>query len=101
MGWNTLSGSEEGRSVWNFDDGLGNDLSGGGNHAALHGDAVLLEADVVDLGGVLLWSNRIARGFFAFEYSTRKQLRVDGVPDVNGNQAQDVGEPSGVFAGSR
>ena len=103
VGWNTpLSGSEEGLiGFWNFDDGLGNDLSGGGNHAALHGDAVLLEADVAGLGGGVYSGQIESPGAFSLSnIPPGSNYVLTAFLDVNGNQAQDVGEPSGVFAGS-
>lgn len=101
--WNTpLTGNEEGLlGFWNFDDGEGSDLSGSGNHAELHGDAVIREEVVSGLGG----------GVFSSKFESSNTFSLSTIPsgnnyvltafmDVNGNGTPDAGEPSGGYDGN-
>ena len=101
IGWNVpLTGNEEGLiGFWNFDDGIGQDLSGFGNHAELHGDAAILEETVSGLGSdvfaVVLES---PGGYTLDNILPGDNFEVTAFLDVNGNGAPDEGEPAGEYA---
>ena len=101
VGWNVpLTGEEEGLiGFWNFDDGLGQDLSGFGNHAELHGNAAILEEVVPGLGGEVFSAVLESPGVYALDnIPPGNNFAVTAFLDVNGNGAPDEGEPAGEYA---
>lgn len=100
-GWNVpLTGDEEGLiGFWNFDDGLGEDLTGFGNHAELHGNAVILEEIVPGLGSDVFSVILESPGGYTLEnILPGNNFAVTAFLDVNGNHTPDEGEPAGEYA---
>ena len=100
-GWNVpLTGNEEGLiGFWNFDDGLGEDLSDFGNHAELHGNAAILEEIVPGLGSDVFSAVLQLPGDYTLDnILPGNNFAVTAFLDVNGNGAPDEGEPAGEYA---
>ena len=94
VGWNSpLTGTEEGLlGFWNFDDGSGTYLSTYGNHADLHGDAVIVEEIVAGLGGGVFNASFESTGPFTLSnILPGSNYAITAFLDVNGNGAPDVG----------
>lgn len=100
-GWNVpLTGDEEGLiGFWNFDDGLGQDLSGLGNHAELHGNAAILEEIVPGLGSDVFSVVLESPGGYTLDHILPgNNFAVTAFLDVNDNHTLDEGEPAGEYA---
>lgn len=101
--WNRpLTGTENGLAgYWNFDDGLGQDLSGYGNHAELWGDAAIVDEEIPGFGGEFLVARVEQPGPYSLPALREgSNFQVTAFLDANGNDAPDPGEPSGAFAGN-
>lgn len=99
--WNVpLTGDEEGLiGFWNFDDGLGQDWSGFGNHAELHGNAAILEEIVPELGSDVFSVILESLGDYTLDnILPGNNFAVTAFLDVNDNGAPDEGEPAGEYA---
>lgn len=97
----TLSGSEEGLAgYWNFDAGQGTDLSPGGNHAELNGDAAIVNADIAAMGTVFTDTVGGPGAYTMPHIPQGEGFFVTAFLDVNGNGLPDAGEPTGAYAGN-
>jgi hypothetical protein len=99
-GWNQpLSGNEKGLlGFWNFDDGMGADLSALGNDAELHGDAAIIDETIPGLGGAVFTGILESPGSFTLaNVLPGKNFEVTVFMDVNENGGPDASEPSGSF----
>ena len=100
-GWNVpLTGNEEGLiGFWNFDDGVGQDLSGFENHAELHGNAAILEEIISGLGSDVFSAILESPGDYTLDnILPGNNFAVTAFLDVNGNATPDEGEPAGEYA---
>ena len=100
-GWNVpLTGNEEGLiGFWNFDDGVGQDLSEFENHAELHGNAAILEEIVPGLGSDVFSAVLESPGDYTLDnILPGNNFAVTAFLDVNDNGAADEGEPAGEYA---
>jgi len=98
---NGLTGIETGlRGYWNFDDGVGQDLSPNGNPAELRNGATIVEAANPGLGAS-----------YADVFAGPGLFQIPAIPagngysllaylDANGNGSQSAGEPRGTYAGN-
>jgi hypothetical protein len=98
---NGLTGTETGlRGYWNFDDGVGNDLSPNGNYAELRNGAAIVDAANPGLGAS-----------YSDVFAGPGPFQIPAIPagngysllaylDANGNGSQNVGEPRGAYAGN-
>ncbi len=96
-----LSGSEAGlKGYWNFDDGIGQDLTPNGNHAELRGGATIDVASIPGQGAV-----------YPDVFPGVGHYAITGIPaganyslfaflDNNGNGTQDISEPHGAYSGN-
>lgn len=101
--WNRpLTGNEPGLAgFWNFDDGLGGDLSGNGNPAELWGNAAIVPANIPGFGGEFLVHRVEGPGAYTLPaVMPGSNFHVTAFLDVNGNGVQDPGEPAGAFTGN-
>ena len=99
-GWNVpLTGNEEGLiGFWNFDDGVGQDLSGFENHAELRGNAAILEEIVSGLGSDVFSAILESPGDYTLDnILPGNNFAVTAFLDVNGNATPDEGEPTGEY----
>jgi hypothetical protein len=97
----SLNGSEEGLAgYWNFDTGQGTDLSPGGNHAELNGEAAIVSADIPAMGAVFT-ETVAAPGAYTIPHIPKGDgFFVTAFLDTNGNGLADAGEPTGAYAGN-
>jgi hypothetical protein len=98
---NGLTGTEVGlRGYWNFDDGLGQDLSPNGNHAELRNDAAIVDAAILGLGAT-----------YSDTFAGPGPFQIPAIPagngysllaylDVNGNGSQEAIEARGTYTGN-
>jgi len=98
---NGLTGTEANLTgYWNFDDGVGNDLTPNGNNAELHGGAAIVDAVNAGLGAS-----------YSDVFDGTGPFQIQAIPagngyslltymDANGNGTQDSTEPSGAYAGN-
>ena len=96
-----LTGSEPGlKGYWNFDDGLGQDLTPNGNNAELHAGATISDASIPGQGAL-----------YADVFAGVGPYSIAGIPagsgyslyaflDANGNGSQDANEARGGYAGN-
>lgn len=96
-----LTGSETGlKGYWNFDDGVGHDLTPNGNHAELFGGATIDNASIPGQGAV--YPDRFA-GVGPFSITSipaGSNYSLFAFLDANGDGAQDALEPRGTYAGN-
>lgn len=98
---NGLTGSEPGLlGYWNFDDGVGADLTPMGNNAELHNGATITPAMIPGQGAVYtdVFTNVGPYMISAIPAGTNYSLSA--FLDANGNGSQGVLEPSGAYAGN-
>lgn len=98
---NGLTGSEAGlRGYWNFDDGMGQDLTVNGNHAELRNGAAIVDATNPGLGAS-----------YSDVFAGPGPFQIPAIPagngysllafmDADGNGAQSPKEPRGGFDGN-
>jgi hypothetical protein len=98
---NGLTGTEPSlRGYWNFDDGLGNDLSPNGNNAELRNGAAIVDAANPGLGAS-----------YSDIFAGPGPFQIPAIPagngysllaylDANGSGTQDTTEPRGAYAGN-
>ncbi|MCX6922186.1 MAG: immunoglobulin domain-containing protein [Verrucomicrobia bacterium] len=98
---NGLTGTEANLTgYWNFDDGIGMDLTPNGNNAELRGGAAIVDAVNAGLGAS-----------YADVFAGVGPFQISAIPagngysllaylDANGSGTQDSGEPRGAYAGN-
>jgi len=98
---NGLTGTEVGlRGYWNFDDGLGQDLTPNGNHAELRNGAAIVDASILGLGAT-----------YSDTFAGPGPFQIPAIPagngysllaylDANGSASQEALEPRGAYAGN-
>lgn len=96
-----LTGSETGlKGYWNFDDGLGQDLTPQGNHAELRGGATTT-VEAIPGQGVSYQDVFVGVGpYTIMNIPAGNNYLLFAFLDSNGNGTQDTLEPHGVYAGN-
>ncbi len=96
-----LTGSETGlKGYWNFDDGLGQDLTSNGNNAELRGGATIDAASIPGQGAVY---GDVFGGVGPYTITTipaGNNYSLFAFLDNNSNGTQDALEPRGAYAGN-
>ena len=98
---NGLTGSEPGlKGYWNFDDGLGKDLTGNGNDAELSNGATIDPASIPGQGAVYTDVFPSVGAYTISAIPSGTNYSLFAFLDANGNGAQDPTEPWGAYAGN-
>ncbi len=98
---NGLTGTEAGlRGYWNFDDGVGQDLTPNGNNAELQNGAAIVDAPIPGLGAS-----------YSDTFAGPGPFQIPAIPagngysllaylDANGSRSQEAIEPRGTYSGN-
>ncbi|MEI8197298.1 MAG: LamG-like jellyroll fold domain-containing protein, partial [Phycisphaerae bacterium] len=96
-----LTGSEAGlKGYWNFDDGLGHDLTPNGNNAELFGGATIDNTSIPGQGAVYPDSFTGIGPYTITSIPAGNNYSLLAFLDGNGNGAQEDLEPRGAYAGN-
>ena len=103
LNWDqSLRGDEVGLlGFWDFNDGLGRDLSSNGNNVELYGDANIVEDknDILD-SAVFTATLEKPGDFMIRNVLPGKTFGISAFIDLNGNLEQDSDEPSATYSGN-
>ncbi len=97
----SLTGNEDGLAgYWNFDDGVGADLSPAANNAELAGDAVIQADDIPGMGTSYTESFAGPGAYTIPTIPSGNGYQITAFMDLDGNRRQDAGEPLGAYSGN-
>ena len=103
LNWDqSLRGDEVGLlGFWDFNDGLGRDLSSNGNNVELYGDANIVEDknDILD-SAVFTTTLEKPGDFMIRNILPGKTFGISAFIDLNGNLEQDPDEPTATYSGN-